>query len=191
MLLIRLSLTLVLLQGGMSAADSTGKFTIYMAGKPMAHESYSIQDANDKITIDGSGAADLGLLKINIEQFKVVTDNKYAPLEAVAKAQMGKANMSVQAKFSADMAQSEIDTGQGPNTKEDSIHGGDLVVNANLPIFPWSMLMPRVKLDTTEPQEFYAYVLGQGEAPLTVISKGKDTVEFGNKKATLNHLWGP
>jgi hypothetical protein len=83
-----------------------------------------------------------------------------------------------------------VDTGQGPNTKEDSIHGGDVVINSNLPIFPWSMLMPRVKLDTAEPQQFYAYILGQSEAPLTVTSKGKDTVEFANKTVTLNHLFG-
>src|SRR5271166_288901 len=125
MLLIRFSLAVCILQATF-AADSSGKFNIYLSGKPLANESYSIQSADGKITIDGSGAADLGMLKINIEQFKVVTDDKYMPLEAVAKAQMGKANMSVRAKFSTDMAQSEVDTGQGPNTKEDSIHGGDI-----------------------------------------------------------------
>jgi len=186
----RKALALFILQTAVFAADSSGKFNIYMSGKPLANESYSIRSADGKITIDGSGAADLGMLKINIEQFKVVTDDKYMPLEAIAKAQMGKANMSVKAKFSADMAQSEVDTGQGPNTKEDSIHGGDIVINANLPIFPWSLLMPRVKLDTAEPQQFYAFILGQAEAPLTVVSKGKDTVEFANKKVTLNHLFG-
>ncbi len=190
MLLLRFSLLLGILQAAVFAADTGGKFNIYMSGKPLAHETYSIESGDGKITIDGSGAADLGMLKINIEQFKVVTDDKYMPLEAVAKAQMGKANMSVTAKFSADMAQSEVDTGQGPNSKEDSIHGGDVVINANLPIFPWSLLMPRVKLDTAEPQQFYAYILGQTEAPLTVVSKGKDTVEFANKTATLNHLSG-
>ena len=186
----RTALAFCILQSSVFAADSSGKFNIYLSGKPLAHESYSIASADGKITIDGSGAADLGMLKINIEQFKVVTDDKYMPLEAIAKAQMGKANMSVKAKFSADMAQSEVDTGQGPNTKEDSIHGGDIVINANLPIFPWSLLMPRVKLDTAEPQQFYAYILGQTEAPLTVVSKGKDTVEFANKTATLHHLFG-
>ena len=58
--------------GSLCADDSSGKFTIYMNGKPMAHETYSIQRADGKITIDGSGNADMGLLKINIEDFKVV-----------------------------------------------------------------------------------------------------------------------
>lgn len=172
------------------AADTSGKFAIYMAGKPAASETYTIQNADGKITIDGSGAADLGMLKINIEQFKVVTDGKYNPLEATAKAQMGKAKISVNATFDGDKAKSQVDMGQGPSDKDDTIHGGDLIINANLPIFPWSLLMPRVKLTGDEPQQFYAYVLGQGEAPVTVTSKGKEKVEFGNKTATLNHLTG-
>src|SRR5207253_3123055 len=69
------------------AADSSGKFTIYMSGKPIANETYSIQTADGKITIDGSAKADLGMLKINVEQFKVVTDDKYKPLEALDKEQ--------------------------------------------------------------------------------------------------------
>jgi hypothetical protein len=132
----------------------------------------------------------MGLLKINIEQFKVVTDEKYKPLEAVAKALMGKAKMAVDATFSGETVKSKVDTGQGPTDKEDAVHGDDLVINANLPIFPWSLLMARVKLDTREPQQFYAYVLGQSEAPLTITSKGKETVEFANKKASLHHLLG-
>jgi len=172
------------------AGDSSGKFTIYMSGKPIATEIYSIQTADGKITIDGSGKADLGLLKINVEQFKVVTDDKYQPLEALDKEQMGKASRLVKATFAGDMAKSEMDTGQGPAAKEDSIHGDDVVINANLPIFPWSMLAPRVKLDNAEPQQFYAYVLGQAEAPLTVTSKGKETVEFANKTVSLNHISG-
>lgn len=173
-----------------AAADSSGKFTIYMSGKPIATESYSIRSADGKITIEGSGNADLGMIKINVEQFKVVTDDAYKPLEALDKEQMGKASRLVKATFSADTAKSEVDTGQGATAKEDSIHGDDVVINANLPIFAWSMLAPRVKLDTAEPQQFYAYVLGQAEAPLTVTFKGKETVEFGNKTASLNHISG-
>ena len=172
------------------AADSSGKFTIYMGGKPIATETYSIRSDDGKITIDGSGKADLGLLKINVEQFKVVTDDKYAPLEALDKEQMGKATRLVKATFGDQTAKAEVDTGQGPAAKEESIHGNDVVINANLPIFPWSMLAPRVKLDTTEPQQFYAYFLGQAEAPLTVTSKGKESVEFANKTVTLNHISG-
>jgi hypothetical protein len=172
------------------AADTSGKFTIYMSGKPIANETYSIQTADGKITIDGSAKADLGMLKINVEQFKVVTDDKYKPLEALDKEQMGKASRLVKATFTADTAKTELDTGQGPTTKEDPIHGDDVVINPNLPIFPWTMLAPRVKLDTTAPQQFYAYVLGQAEAPLTVTSKGKEPVEFANKTVSLNHISG-
>lgn len=171
-------------------ADASGKFTIYMGGKPIANESYSIRSADGKITIDGSGGADLGVIKINIEQFKVVTDDKYRPIEAFDKEQMGKASRQVKATFSDQTAKSEVDMGQGATAKEDAIHGDDVVINANLPLFPWSMLAPRVKLDTTEPQQFYAYILGQGETPLTVASKGKETVEFANKTVSLNHISG-
>ena len=172
------------------AGDSSGKFTIYMAGKPIATETYSIRSADGKITIDGSAKADLGMLKINVEQFKVVTDDKYKPLEALDKEQMGKASRLLKATFVGEVAKSELDTGQGPVSKEDNIHGDNVVINANLPIFPWSMLAPRVKLDTTEPQQFYAYVLGQAETPLTVTSRGKEMVEFANKTASLNHISG-
>jgi hypothetical protein len=173
-----------------SAADTSGKLMIYLSGKPVATENYSIKSGGGKIWIDGSGSYDMGLLKINVEQFKVVTDEKYNPLEAVAKAQMGKAKMMVDATFSGETVKSKVDMGQGPTDKEDAIHGDDLVINANVPVFPWLLLMARVKLDTTEPQQFYAFVLGQAEAPLTIASKGKETVEFANKKASLHHLSG-
>jgi len=173
-----------------AAADTTGKFAIYLGGKPVASETYSIKSADGKIWIDGSGLADMGMLKINIEQFKVVTDQNYKPLEATARAQMGKAKMAVDATFSGDTVKSKVDMGQGPTDKEATTHGDDVVINANLPVFPWSMLMQRVKLDTSEPQQFYAYVLGQDEAPLTITSKGKETVVFANKKASLHHIAG-
>lgn len=170
------------------AADSSGKITVYINGKPVAHETYSIQNADGKIAIDGSGNADLGMLKVVIEQFKVVTDDTYKPLEAAAKAQMGKANMAVKTTFADNKAKSEIDTGQGANVKEDSIAGDDLVINSNLPVFPWSLLFPRVKLDAARPQEFHAYIIGQTEVPLTVTAKGKDMVEFADRTVELNHV---
>ena len=173
-----------------AAADSSGKFTIYMSGKPLANETYSIRAADGKITLSGSGMADLGMLKINIERFEVVTDDQYKPLQATDKEQMGKANRSVTATFSDNTVSSEIDTGQGPQKKEDTIHGGDIVINANMPVFPWSQLASRVKLDSTEPQQFYAFILGQAEVSLTVTSKGKEAVEFANKTVTLNHVAG-
>jgi hypothetical protein len=172
------------------AADSSGKFNIYMNGKPIAHETYVIQKSDGKITIDGSGSADMGLLKINIEQFKVVTDDSYKPLEAAAKAQMGKATMAVQTTFVDNTAKNQVDTGQGPQTKEHAIHGDDVVINSNLPIFPWSLLAPRVNLDASEPQQFYAYILGQAEEPLTVTVKGQEPVQFANKTVKLTHIAG-
>jgi len=178
------------LAGSLHADDSSGKFTIYMNGKPMAHETYSIQRSDGKITIDGSGAADMGLLKINIEDFRVVTNESYKPLEASAKAQMGKASMSATTTFADNTASSQVDTGHGPETKEIAIHGDDVVISSNLPIFPWSLLAPRVKLDSSEPQQFYAFILGQAEAPLTVTAKGQEPVEFANRTIKLNHLFG-
>ena len=172
----------------LAAADSSGKLTVYMAGKPVANETYSIQNSDGKIQINGSGAADMGILKITIDHFQVVTDEKYHPLEASAKAQMGKANMSVKTTFSEDKASSQVDSGQGPTTKEDAIHGDDLVINTNLPICAWSLLFPRVKLDATDPQEFHAYIIGQNEVPLTVTAKGKEAVEFDGKSEQLNHI---
>lgn len=190
MLLLRLLLLPTVICIAAPGADSTGKFTIYMSGKPLAAEDYSIRTAGGKITFSGSGSADLGMLKINIERFEVVTDEKYSPLQASDKEQMGKANRAVTATFTGDTAKVEVDTGQGPQSKEERVHGGDIVINANLPVFPWSQLAARVRLDSTEPQQFYAYIMGQSEAPLTVTSKGKETVEFANKTATLNHIAG-
>jgi hypothetical protein len=190
MLTIRPAIVFCSLCAIAAAGETSGKFKIYLSGKPVAAESYTIKSGDGKIVIDGSGSADMGMLKINIEQFKVVTDNKYKPLEAVAKAQMGKAKMSVEATFAGETVKSKVDMGQGPADKEDPVHAGVLVINANLPIFPWSMLMARVKLDSAEPQQFYAYVLGQAEAPLTITSKGKETVEFANTKVSLNRLSG-
>src|SRR5579859_2857002 len=110
-----------------AAADTTGKFSIYLAGKPVASETYSMKSGDGKIWIDGSGSADMGLLKINIEQFKVVTDQNYKPLEATARAQMGKAKMAVDATFSDGAVKSKVDMGQGPTDKDGATHGDDVV----------------------------------------------------------------
>ncbi len=45
-----------------------------------------------------------------------------------------------------------------------------------------------MKLDSTEPQAFHAYIIGQSEVPLTVTSKGKEPVEFDGKSEDLNHI---
>ncbi len=187
--------TLAVLLPGMCASaaapDMSGKFTIFLSGKPFGSETYAITSANGLITLDGSGSADMGVVKINIQDFQVITDMNYNPVEATAKGQMGKAQMSVKVTFAAETAESTSDTGQGEAVKQHKVHSGDVVVNYPLPLFPWSLLMPRVKLDSAEPQQFYAFITGQtAEEPLTVVAKGQEPVEFANKTVRLYHISG-
>jgi hypothetical protein len=165
-----------------------GKFTIYMGGKPVASETYTIQKSDGKIAVEGSGKAEIGPMKVDIEVFKVVTDDKYQPVSATAKATLGQIKMAADITFSEGKAHNEITTAQGAQTKEDDVHPDDIVINANLPLFPWSFVAMRAKLDNSDPQEFRAYIIGQAEVPLTVIFKGRENVEFADKKADLSHL---
>ena len=171
-----------------STAGSGGKLTVYMAGKPMASETYTVDKSNGKIEVSGSGNATMGTMKIDIEQFKVVTDDKYQPIEALAKAKLGQIQMNVKTSFADGKASNEIDSGQGPKTKEDAVSAGAIVVNANLPLFPWSFLAMRADLKSPDPQQFPVYVLGQAEVPATVVFKGRESVEFANRTAELNHI---
>jgi hypothetical protein len=127
-------------------------------------------------------------MKVDIERFKVVMDEKYQPVSASAKATMGQAKMAAETTFSDGKAKNEITTGPEPKTKEDDVHADAIVINSNLPLFPWSIMTMRAKLDTADPQEFHAYVIGQTEVPLTVSFQGKESVEFADKKVELNHL---
>lgn len=170
------------------ANGNGGKLTVYMTGKPIASETYTIQKGDGKIEVDGSGHAAIGPMKIEIEQFKVVTDDKFQPLEAAAKATLGKIQMNVKTTFADGKAKNEIDSGQGPKEKEDAVSAGALVVNANLPLYPWSFLAMRAGMKDQEPQHFPVYVLGQAEVAATVVYKGRETVEFAGKTAELNHL---
>lgn len=171
-----------------SNGNGGGKLTIYMAGKPMASETYQVAKSDGKIQVSGSGNAALGTMKIDIEQFNVVTDDKFQPLEAVAKAKLGQIQMNVKTTFADGKATNQLDSGQGPKTKEDSVSPDPIVVNANLPLYPWTMLAMRADLKNQDPQPFKVYVLGQAEVPATVIFKGREPVEFANKTADLNHL---
>ena len=171
-----------------TAFADDGKLTIYMGGKPVASETYSIQKSDGKIQIDGSGKAEIGPMKVDIERFRVVTDEKYQLVSASAKATMGQAKMAAETTFSDGKAKNEITTGPEPKMKEDDTHADAIVINSNLPLFPWSMMTMRAKLDNADPQEFHAYVIGQAEVPLTVTFQGKESVEFADKKAELNHL---
>ena len=139
-------------------------------------------------SVSGSGNATIGPMKIDIQQFKVVTDDKYQPLEALAQAKLGQIQMNVKTTFADGKASNQIDSGQGPKTKEDAVSAGAIVVNANLPLYPWSFLAMRADLKNQDPQQFPVYVLGQAEVPATVVFKGREPVEFANKTADLNHI---
>ena len=174
-----------------NAVGDGGKLTIYMAGKPMGSETYSVTRADGKIELDGSGTAAIGPMKVDIQQFKVVTTDKYQLIEADAKAKLGQIQMNGKITFADGKARNEVDTGQGPQIKEDSVHSDAIVVNAQLPLYPWSLLAMRAELKNQDPQQFMVYVLNQGEVPATVVFKGREPVEFGGGKTeVLNHLNG-
>ena len=165
-----------------------GKLAIYMAGNPVATETYTVKKSDSGIEIDGSGSASLGTMKIDIERFEVRTDSKYQPLQAIAKAKLGQIQMNVNATFADGQAKNEIDNGQGPQTKMLPVHPDAIVVNANLPLYPWTVLAMRASFDTHDPQQFPVYVIGQAEVNATVVFKGREQVDFAGKSAELNHL---
>jgi hypothetical protein len=171
----------------MPAADR-GKLVIYMAGNQVADETYSVKKSDTGFEIDGSGSASLGTMKIDIERFDVLTDARYQPLKAIAKAKLGQIQMNVNATFADGQAKNEIDTGQGPQTKLIPVHSDAIVVNANLPLYAWTLLAMRSSLDNQQPQQFPVYVLGQAEVNATVIFKAREHVDFAGKSAELNHL---
>ncbi len=165
-----------------------GKLTIYMNGAAVASETYAVQKSAGKIELSGSGNANLAGMKIDIEQFKVVTDDKYQLVEAAAKAKLGQIQMNVKTTFADGKAKSDIDNGQGPKAKEDVVHPDAIVVNQNLPLYPWSFLMMRAEMKNQEPQQFPVYVIGQSEVMASVVFKGKEPVEFVGKTVDLNHF---
>lgn len=165
-----------------------GKLTLYMTGKPIATETYTVQKADGKIAVDGSANAAIGPIKIDIEQFKVVTDEKFHALDAVAKGKLGQVQMNVKTTFADGKAKNEMDSGQGPQSKEDKVSADALVVSANFPLYPWSLLALRAELKNQDPQQMPIYILGQAEVPGTVVFKGREKVEFAGKTVELNHL---
>jgi hypothetical protein len=118
----------------------------------------------------------------------VLTNTKLEPLRAVAKAKMGQIQMNVNATFADGQSQNEIDNGQGPQSKSLPVHANAIVVNSNLPLFPWTILAMRASLDTHDPQQFPIYVLGQAEVAGTLVFKGREPVDFAGKSAELNHI---
>lgn len=165
-----------------------GKLSIYMGGKQVASETYTVQKGDGKIQVDGSGKAEIGTMKVDIERFNVVTDDKFQLISASAKASLGQVKMADEATFSDGKAKNNITSGPEPKLKEDDVHPDAVVINSNLPLFPWSLLALRAKVDSSEPQQYFAYIIGQKEVPLTVVFQGRETVEFAEKKAELIHL---
>jgi Protein of unknown function (DUF620) len=173
--------------GALQSPDS-GKLAIYMAGNPVASETYTVKKFNGGFEINGSGTANLGPMKIDIERFQVLTDAKYRPLQAIAKAKLGQIQMNVNTTFAEGQSQNEIDTGQGPQTKMLPVHPDAIVVNSNLPLYPWTILALRASFDSQQPQQFPIYVLGQAEVNATVVFKARENVDFAGKSMELNHL---
>lgn len=165
-----------------------GKLTVYMAGNPVAKESYSVRRSADGVDIDGSGSASLGPMQIDIEKFEVRTDAKLDPVEAIARGKLGAIQMNVHTTFSGGEARNQIDTGQGPQNRDMPAHANAIVVNANLPLYPWTQLAMRASFNAEEPQTFPIYVLGQAEEQAIVTFKGREQVEFASQSADLNHL---
>jgi hypothetical protein len=173
--------------GGLTAPDR-GKLAIYMAGNPVANETYSVTKSDSGFEIDGSGSATLGPMKIDIERFDVRTNSKYEPIQVLANAKLGSIPMNVSATFTDGQVNNQIDNGQGVQNKTIPVHNDAIVVNANLPLYPWTLLAMRSSFATHDAQQFPIYVLGQAEVEGTVVFKGRENVDFSGKSAELNHL---
>jgi len=96
--------------------------------------------------------------------------------------------MNVDTTFSDGQAKNDINNGQGQQSKTIPVHSDAIVVNANLPLYPWTILAMRARLDTHDPQQFPVYVLGQAEVNASVVFKGREHVDFAGKSVELNHL---
>jgi Protein of unknown function (DUF620) len=173
-----------------ASGSSGGKLTMYQGGKPMASETYTLDRSAGKVSLAGSGDANIGgVMKVTIEKFNVVMDDKYQPISAEAKAKMGTIPIAVTTAFSAGKAVNQVDNGSTSKTKEDAVHADAIVVQANLPLYPWSILAARVSFDTKDPQQFPVYIIGAAEVMAQATYKGKEGVEFaGGKAADLNHV---
>lgn len=171
-----------------ASAPGSGKLTIYMAGKPTESESYTVEKSGGKIVLNGSGHAAIGPMKVDIDEFSIVTDEKFQPIQAAAKGKMGQIQMNVKTTFAAGKASNQVDNGQGAQTKEDDVHPDAIVVYNPFPFYPWTVLAMRAQLKNQDPQQFPIYVLNQGEVPAMVVFKGREPVEFADKTVELNHI---
>jgi hypothetical protein len=171
-------------------AAAGGKLTVYIGGSQVATETYSFESAGGKYTWSGSGEAKMGPMQLNIELYKIVTDDKYRPLEAELKTKMGQVNREVKTTFADGKAKNETASAKGPQIKEDAVGPDDIIMAFPLPVFPLSVLARRISFDTKEPQIFHAYLLGQKEVPVTTKYMGKEDVEFAGKTVSLHHVTG-
>jgi hypothetical protein len=170
-------------------SSDPGALTIYMGGNQVASEKYTVSRGNGKIEIDGNGNASIGPMRITIDEFRVVTDEQFRPIEAASRQSMGEMRMNVHTTFDHGKAKNQVDSGGESTNKEEDVDPGAVVVNSNLPLYPWSVLAMRASLNDSAPQTFQVYILGQGQVPATLIFKGRETVEFGGgKTAELNHI---
>jgi hypothetical protein len=96
--------------------------------------------------------------------------------------------MNIKSTFAGGKAKNEVDSGSGPQTKEDDVHADAIVVYNPFPFYPWTVLAMRAELKNHDPQQFLVYVLNQGEVPATLIFQGREPVEFAGKTVELNHL---
>lgn len=173
-----------------ASGTTAGKLTLYQGGKPMASETYALDRSDGKVSISGSGDANIGgVMKVTIERFDVVMNDKFQPISAEAKAKMGTIPIAVSTAFAGGKAVNQINNGSSIKSKEDAVHPDAIVVQANLPLYPWSILAARASFDTKEPQQFPVYVIGSAEVMAQATYKGKETVEFaGGKSADLHHI---
>jgi len=167
-----------------------GKLTIYMDGARMATETYSFLASGGRYTWTGSGEAHMGPMEMQIELYKVVTDEKYHPIEAELKTKMGQITREMKTTFADGKARNETASPKGPQIKEDTVSPDAVIMAFPLPVFPLNVLARRISFDTQDPQEFHAYLLGQREIPVTAKYIGKEKVEFANKTVELRHVAG-
>src|ERR1700709_2462719 len=92
----------------LSLCAEDNKLTIYMGGKPAATETYSVDKSDAKIKVSGTAHAQLGTMKVSIDQFELVEDGKFQPVSVDAKATMGQMKMTHLVKFADGKATDQV-----------------------------------------------------------------------------------
>lgn len=165
-----------------------GKLLLYFGGQPFGEESYTLTKMGTEWELSGSGHAQMGPMTISIERYRVLTDESFNALEAEAKASLGQISMEVKTRFAGGEAITETPGPDGPEIKRVPVAPGVVVVSENLPVFPFTILARRARLDTTETQQFTGWILGQKSVAMTVQYKGAEPGRCGSRAETLNHF---